>query len=62
MLATYGATTNRQTYTGGQLIENIFYMTAYIHSYNNYPNRIIVLHKSIDHYVLCSSLCFMLCL
>jgi hypothetical protein len=46
----YGATKNHPTYTGGQLIENlIFYMTTYIHSYNNYPNRIIVLHTSTDH-------------
>jgi hypothetical protein len=24
-------------------------MTTYIHSYNNYPNRIIALHTSTDH-------------
>jgi hypothetical protein len=50
MLATYGATKNRPTYTGGQLTENhIFYMTTYIHLYNNYPNRIIILRTSTDH-------------
>jgi hypothetical protein len=46
---TYGATKNLPTYTGGQLIENhIFCMTTYIHSYNNYPNSIIILHISTD--------------
>jgi hypothetical protein len=50
MLATYGDTKNRPTYTGGQLIENhIFYMTTYIHSYNKYLNRIIIVHTSTDH-------------
>jgi hypothetical protein len=49
VMTTYGATKNRPTYTGGQLTENrIFYMTTYIHSYNNYPTRIIILHTSTD--------------
>jgi hypothetical protein len=57
----YGATKNRPTYTGGLLIENhIFYMTTYIHSYNNYPNRIIILHTHIQ--ITRDSLCFMFCL